>query len=33
MRIVIAGGGEVGSLITRRLVREGNEIIIVEEDP
>jgi trk system potassium uptake protein TrkA len=33
MRIVIAGGGEVGSLIARRLVREGNEIVIIEEDP
>jgi trk system potassium uptake protein TrkA len=33
MRILIAGGGEVASLITRRLTREGNEIVIIEEDP
>jgi trk system potassium uptake protein len=33
MRILIAGGGEVASLIARRLSREGNEIVIVEDDP
>ncbi|MEZ5352462.1 MAG: Trk system potassium transporter TrkA [Bryobacteraceae bacterium] len=32
MRILIAGGGEVASLIARRLSREGNEITIVEEN-
>jgi trk system potassium uptake protein TrkA len=32
MRILIAGGGEVASFITRRLTREGNEVVIVEED-
>jgi trk system potassium uptake protein len=32
MRILIAGGGDVASLIARRLAREGNEIVIVEED-
>jgi trk system potassium uptake protein TrkA len=30
MRILIAGGGEVGLLIAQRLVREGNEITIVD---
>ena len=33
MRIVIAGGGQVATLIARRLVREGNEIVVVEEKP
>jgi trk system potassium uptake protein TrkA len=33
MRIVIAGGGEVATLTARRLSREGNEIVIVEENP
>jgi trk system potassium uptake protein TrkA len=32
MRILITGGGQVGALIARRLVREKNEVIIVEED-
>jgi len=32
MRIVIAGGGEVALLIARRLIREGNEIVIIEEN-
>lgn len=32
MRIVIAGGGDVGALIARRLSREGNEVTIVEKD-
>jgi trk system potassium uptake protein TrkA len=32
MRILIAGGGEVALLIARRLIREGNEIAIVEQD-
>ncbi len=30
MRIIIAGGGQVGALIARRLVHEGNEVVIVE---
>ena len=33
MRIVILGGGAVGSLVARRLVQEKNEVIIVEGDP
>jgi trk system potassium uptake protein len=33
MRVLIAGGGQVGALIARRLVREGNEVTIVEPDP
>lgn len=33
MRIVIAGGGDVAFLTARRLSREGNEIVIVEENP
>ena len=32
MRILIAGGGDVAFLTARRLSREGNEIVIVEED-
>ena len=32
MRILIAGGGQVGTLIARRLIREGNDITIVESD-
>jgi trk system potassium uptake protein TrkA len=32
MRILIAGGGDVASLTARRLSREGNEIVIVEEN-
>jgi len=31
MRVLIAGGGEVASHIARRLIRESNEIVIVEE--
>jgi trk system potassium uptake protein TrkA len=33
MRILIAGGGEVALLIARRLTREGNEIVMIDEDP
>ena len=33
MRILITGGGEVASQTAARLIREGNELIIVEEDP
>lgn len=32
MRILIAGGGDVGHLIAQRLIREGNEITMVESD-
>jgi trk system potassium uptake protein TrkA len=31
MRIVILGGGAVGALVSRRLIREKNEVVIVEE--
>ncbi len=33
MRVLIAGGGQVGALIARRLAREGNEVTIVDPDP
>lgn len=33
MRILIAGGGQVASLVAARLIRERNEVVIVEEDP
>jgi trk system potassium uptake protein TrkA len=33
MRVLIAGGGQVGALIARRLSREGNEVTIVDPDP
>jgi trk system potassium uptake protein TrkA len=32
MRILIAGGGQVAGLIARRLIREGNEVTLVERD-
>ncbi|MDA0204452.1 MAG: Trk system potassium transporter TrkA [Acidobacteria bacterium] len=32
MRILIAGGGQSATLIASRLIREGNEITIVEKD-
>ena len=32
MRILIAGGGQVGALIAGRLTREGNEVVIIEKD-
>ncbi len=32
MRILILGGGAVGALVAQRLIREKNEVIIVEED-
>lgn len=32
MRILIAGGGQVAALIAGRLIREGNEVTIVEKD-
>ncbi|NWF85780.1 MAG: Trk system potassium transporter TrkA [Bryobacteraceae bacterium] len=30
MRVLIAGGGEVGEMVARRLSREGNEVTIIE---
>jgi trk system potassium uptake protein TrkA len=30
MRVIVAGGGQAGALIARRLSREGNEVTIVE---
>ena len=30
MRILILGGGAVGTLVARRLIREKNEVVIVE---
>lgn len=33
MRVLIAGGGQVGALIARRLSREGNEVTIVDPSP
>jgi trk system potassium uptake protein TrkA len=32
MRILIAGGGQVAALLARRLIREGNEVTLVEKD-
>lgn len=32
MRVLILGGGEVALLVARRLVREKNEVVIVEKD-
>jgi len=32
MRILIAGGGQSAALIAGRLIREGNEVIIVDRD-
>ncbi|MCU0255462.1 MAG: Trk system potassium transporter TrkA, partial [Vicinamibacterales bacterium] len=33
MRVLIAGGGQVAALIASRLVREGNDLVIVEPNP
>jgi len=33
MRVLILGGGAVGTLVAQRLVREKNEVTIVENDP
>jgi trk system potassium uptake protein TrkA len=33
MRIVVAGGGGVGELVSRRLIREGNEVTVIEPNP
>lgn len=32
MRVLILGGGEVGQLVARRLIREKSEVVIVEND-
>lgn len=33
MRILIAGGGQVAALVAARLIREGNEVVLIEENP
>lgn len=33
MRVLIAGGGQVAALIASRLIREGNDLVIVEANP
>ncbi len=33
MRVVIAGGGQVGALIARRLSREGNDVVVIDSRP
>ena len=33
MRVLICGGGQVGALTARRLVRAGNEVTIVDPNP
>ncbi len=33
MKILIAGGGQAAALVAARLIREGNEVVIVEQDP
>lgn len=33
MKILIAGGGQTAALVATRLTREGNEVVIVEQDP
>ncbi len=33
MKILIAGGGQTAALVATRLIREGNEVVIVEQDP
>ena len=33
MKILVAGGGQTATLVAARLIREGNEIVIVEQDP
>jgi trk system potassium uptake protein TrkA len=33
MRILIAGGGQAASLVATRLIREGNEVVLVEQNP
>ncbi len=33
MNILIAGGGQVGALLARRLIREGNAVTIIDPSP
>lgn len=33
MRILIAGGGQSAALVAARLIREGNQLVLVEENP
>ena len=33
MRIIVLGGGAVGALVARRLIREKNEVVVVESNP
>ncbi|MGZ4710832.1 MAG: NAD-binding protein, partial [Acidimicrobiales bacterium] len=33
MRVVLVGGGNVGTYIARELHASGHEVLIVEEDP
>ena len=33
MRVLICGGGQVGALTARRLIREGNEVTILDPSP
>lgn len=33
MKILIAGGGQTAALVATRLTREGNEVVLVEQDP
>jgi trk system potassium uptake protein len=33
MRVLIAGGGQVAALVAARLAREGNEVVVIEENP
>ena len=33
MYLLIAGGGKVGSNLARALIREGNEVTVIEQRP
>ena len=32
MRILVGGGGQVAELVAKRLIREGNELVLVDQD-
>ena len=32
MYIIVIGGGDVGFYLTKRLLEEGHEIVIIEKD-